>query len=87
MTHSKITQRRLNDGQEALEASIGPRTDLAGLLEYRDTLHAGIAALQSLDDLGSDDANKKSWDDMLALQYRYDVVVDRIKRMKDFYNE
>lgn len=82
MKHSAVTTRRLNDGATALALPVEtlPST-LGGLETMRDQLHDGIAALQSLDDLGSEDANQAAWDDMLALQSRYGRVVARIAEL------
>lgn len=81
MKHSATTTRRLNDGAEALAQPAEAKT-LKELIIYKDQLHDGIAALQSLDDLGSESANKAAWDDMLALQLRYDIVIQQIKVIK-----
>lgn len=65
------TRRRLRDGQLAMDEP----TDYAGLhplklAKIRTTLTNGIRALQSLDDLGSEEANDKVWSDVLELQSR-----------------
>jgi hypothetical protein len=65
--YSPVTSRRLGDGQRAILLEM-PKDDIRALVRYRDELHAGIAALQSLDDLGSEQANQAAWDDMLELQ-------------------
>lgn len=79
MKHSAVTKRRLRDGAEALELKTDPLPEtLEELLELRDRLHDGIAALQSLDDLGSEFANQDAWDNMLALQHRHDLVKEKI---------
>lgn len=79
---SAVTRRRLDDGAEALGLGTDLPEDLPGLLELRGQLHDGIAALQSLDDLGSEAANQRAWDDMLELQKRYDRVVKKIKELE-----
>lgn len=82
MKYSPVTTRRLGDGERALKRSFPTTDNKNELIAYRDELHAGIAALQSLDDLGSEQANQAAWDDMLELQKRYDQAVDRIKELK-----
>lgn len=84
MKHSAITNRRLNDGQEALAAKVPKTKNLQELIDYRNQLHDGIAALQSLDDLGSEEANNAAWGDMLALQRRYDKVSKCINKFKKY---
>jgi hypothetical protein len=83
MTHSAVTTRRLNDGKVAmgLEAP-ETSTQLNDLIEYRNQLHDGICALQSLDDLGSEEANERAWNDMLELQKRYDKIEARIEELR-----
>lgn len=84
MKHSAVTNRRLKDGATALEIPVDPLPTTVGELEVlRGQLHDGIAALQSLDDLGSEDANRDAYDDMLALQYRYDRVVRKIEGLSN----
>jgi hypothetical protein len=82
--YSAVTRRRLNDGQQALETSKNPLPEsIQGLTELRNQLHDGIAALQSLDDLGSEQANQQAWDDMIALQVRYDEVTTKLKELEN----
>jgi hypothetical protein len=69
---SKIDERRLRDGAEAM-ALPAPRT-LDEARNYVSVLHDGMVALQSLDDLGSEDANRRAWDDMLELERRSEAV-------------
>lgn len=75
-------RRRLNDGDEALGLGTNLPTNLRDLETVRGELHDGIVALQSLDDLGSDEDNQRAWNDMLELQKRYDRVDKRIKELK-----
>lgn len=82
--YSAVTKRRLRDGQSALETSSKPLPKtIQDLTDLRNKLHDGIAAPQSLDDLGSEEANQEAWDNMLALQRRYDIVVAKLKKLKD----
>jgi hypothetical protein len=79
MKYSEVTTRRLNDGATSIGLQVEPLPDtLEALASLRDQLYNGMVALQSLDDLGSEDANQAAYDDMLVLQYRYDRVVSRI---------
>lgn len=81
--HPARTIRRLNDGEEALSLQTKPLPDtLEKLQDLRGKLHDGIVALQSLDDLGSEDANQRAWDDMLELQSRYTQVEAKIAEHK-----
>jgi hypothetical protein len=72
----------LADGANALGLGTDLPKDLPGLLTLRDELHDGIAALQSLDDLGSEEDNNRAWNDMLELEKRYDRVAARIKELE-----
>jgi len=63
---SSIDQRRLNGGARAM-ALEEPRT-LREIEEQISAIYAGAVALQSMDDLGSPEANQRAWDDMLELQ-------------------
>ena len=76
-----IDQRRLNDGIKAMALS-EPKT----LKEMRVQLLVvfdGMLALQSLDDLGSPEANQKAWDDMIELQRRYDTLIAKIAELEE----
>lgn len=72
----------MRDGAEALELGDKLPTDLIELGVLRAELSAGICALQSLDDLGSAEANQAAWDDMTTLQKRYQRVMKRIKKLE-----
>ena len=65
MMPSKIDQRRLNDG--AIASSLSEPTTIQEIEEQIETISDGIRALQSLDDLGSAEANKAAWNQMLEL--------------------
>lgn len=79
---SAVDQRRLGDGARAKARGEELPDKLNDLISLRDELHSAICALQSLDDLGSEQANQAAWDDMTLLQKRYDKVVARIKNLK-----
>lgn len=84
MEHSIITKRRLKDGDKSLSINTDNLPDtIEELKDIKNQLHDGIVALQSLDDLGSEDANKDAFDNMLALQYRYDLVEKKIKSISN----
>jgi hypothetical protein len=82
MKYSSVTTRRLGDGERALKRPFPTTDNKNELRAYRDEIHAGIAALQSLDNLGSEQANQAAWDDMLELQKRYSQVVEKINELK-----
>jgi hypothetical protein len=78
---SKVDQRRLRDGAKAGAANADYKSmSDAELREAKDNLHDGIAALQSLDDLGSPEANNAAWQDMLALSKKHDLVKKEMRR-------
>ena len=73
--HSRLTHRRLRDGERAMTASENlDQLDRESLRTLRFDLENAVLAMQSLDDLGSEDANNKAWNDMLELQKRLDTV-------------
>jgi hypothetical protein len=76
-----LDQRRLRDGRLALDASqeLSAMT-IVQLRELRDTLFDGALALQSLDDLGSPEANRAAWNDCVELDRRIVQVDDEIAR-------
>jgi hypothetical protein len=62
-------QRRLACGAEALAL---PEPETIGEIRAQlKILHMGICALQSMDDLGSNQANAAAWADMLTLQEKH----------------
>lgn len=69
---------RLEMGAEAL-ALPQPGT-LDEVHDQLTILHQGIAALQSLDDLGTDRANARAMRDMQTLIKKYDNLKDRLQR-------
>lgn len=74
------TRRRLAAGEEA--KALPEPTTATEIRKQLDVLYDGMVALQSLDDLGSEEANQKAWDDMLALQKRYDALRARLTKME-----
>lgn len=74
---SKVDARRLRDGAAA--AAAPDAKDKDGLKAQLDEMCDAITALQSLDDLGSEEANQAAWDQMISLQKRY----ERLKTMYD----
>lgn len=65
-------QRRLRDGARgaAMEEPTAD-TPQKEIRKYLGRMHESLCAMQSLDDLGSDEANKQAWDDMIALERKY----------------
>lgn len=66
---TQIDRRRLRDGARALALPV-PQTD-AEIREQLPVILDAIRAMQSLDDLGSEEANGKAWDDLGQLEARY----------------
>lgn len=73
---SKIDARRLRDGASA--ASLPEPKTVEEIQAQLEVLGDGIAAMQSLDDLGSPEANQQAWDDMCALSKRYEELKARL---------
>jgi hypothetical protein len=78
--YSSITIRRLKDGLEAIKLDIPNKGDIQQLIDYRHQIYSGIAALQSLDDLGEEN-NRKINSDILILQERFSNVSDQITEL------
>lgn len=81
-----VTRRRLADGERALvlAAGVGKFAETATRVEIEQQLEViddGIRALQSLDDLGSEEANRRAWADMLELQERHAWLKAKADRM------
>lgn len=74
---SAIDQRRLRDGARALEVSTEPGQTSDEILRQLGAVHEGIAALQSLDDLGSE-TNAKAFHDEEELWKRMKTLADRL---------
>ncbi len=76
MSPTSIDKRRLRDGATAtalLDVPLGSMT-LQQLQELREVLRDGAVALQSLDDLGSPEANDAAWQDMQAVSEKLELV-------------
>lgn len=71
---SQVDQRRLGDGAKALALPELDTTDKMQLSARLYELHDAIAAMQSLDDLGSSEANQQAWEDMQKLEAEYRKV-------------
>jgi hypothetical protein len=69
-------QRRLRDGAAALAASVEPAATLGELARQIETVSAGIAAMQSLDDLGPE-ANAQAQRDEQELWRRLKILEAR----------
>ena len=78
---SQVDRRRLRDGAEALALS-EPQT-LEAMEKTLQALWQGAVALQSTDDMGSTEANKAVWNDMLELQRRAEALEKKIKQIKE----
>lgn len=74
---TKIDQRRLRDGEAA--SNLPKPFSIQEMRRQLVILHNAICAMQSLDDLGSVEANKKAWNDMLALSQRYDTLKENLE--------
>ena len=72
-------RERLKRGAQAL-ALDEPKTNRQ-VLEQLDVLHTGIAALQSMDDLGSDAANRRAMRDIGVLIKKHDRLQKRAAKI------
>lgn len=79
---SMIDQRRLRDGAAALEASSREGKTADEIRRQIELIHDGIAALQSLDDLGPE-ANERAYQDERALWKRLKALEARLTQLKD----
>ena len=74
---------RLQDGATAIEALRKPDPESLEELEaLSKVVWAGALAMQSLDDLGSREANAQAWDDMNKLQERGITLDQKIQALK-----
>ena len=78
---SAVDQRRLRDGARALEVSVSPAATADEILQQLSVVHEGLAALQSLDDLGPE-ANAKAFADEQELWKRMKVLADRLTELE-----
>ena len=75
---------RLRDGNKAIQTLSDPEPESLDDLEARlKVVVAGGLALSSLDDLGSDEANKQAWNDMLILLQEADYLRKKIDSLKN----
>ena len=77
---SLVDQRRLRDGVRAFEVSALPGQTADEILRQLGAVHEGIAALQSLDDLGPE-ANAKAARDEEELWKRMKMLADRLTEL------
>ena len=77
---SVADRRRLYDGAYALDVSAQPATTPDEILRQLGAVHEGIAALQSLDDLGPD-GNVKAFADEEELWKRMKTLADRLTKL------
>jgi hypothetical protein len=74
-----LDQRRLRDGARALASSEPSGSDVAAWRAHVEALGDAVAAMQSLDDLGSTEANNQAWSDMLALQEKWEAAKAQLR--------
>jgi len=74
---SAVDLRRLRDGARALEMSVEPGKTADEIRGQIRAVHDGLAALQSLDDLGPE-ANAKAYADEQELWKRMKTLEDRL---------
>ena len=77
MRPTAIDERRLRDGAAAFALPVPSSRE--SVLAQIESLGDAIRALQSLDDLGSPEANKRADDEMLLLQKRRDALRQQLK--------
>jgi hypothetical protein len=77
---SQVDRRRLRDGAEAL--SLPEPQTLHEMKEQLQALMDGAVALQSMEDLGSPEANERAWNDMMELQRRHEALKRRIEKLE-----
>ncbi len=69
---TRLDSIRLQKGYAA--AGLGEPANQAEAKVIYDELIDGVIALQSLDDLGSPEANQAAWDGMIALQQWMELI-------------
>lgn len=79
---SKVDQRRLRDGAAGMALPIDDlkKLSVVELRQRRTELYDAAVAMQSLDDLGSPEANQRAWDEMVELDRRLSLVKAELKR-------
>lgn len=82
MTYSAVTKRRLRDGAKGMSVGVMDlqESSVEDLQRKYSSLSDSIVALQSLDDLGSPEANQEAWDDMIELSKRCKAVEEELER-------
>jgi len=78
---SAIDRRRLHTGAQALVATEKLPETIAEIRAQLEVVHDGIAALQSLDDLGSE-ANARAESDQRELWKRYEAHKSKLKQLE-----
>ncbi len=78
---TSVDRRRLDDGARALAATEPPQYDLGAWCDYVEQLAAAVAAMQSLDDLGTE-ANQKAWSELLALQEKWKTAERKLTALR-----
>jgi len=78
---SPIDQRRLRDGARALEVSSTLPATVTEARVQLETVGEGLAALQSLDDLGPT-ANDQASRDERELWKRHEAIVQRLRQLE-----
>jgi hypothetical protein len=79
---SPIDQRRLCDGANALDVSSRTPQTIDEVRSQLETVSDGIAALQSLDDLGPE-ANERAERDQQELWKRYERLKKHCKKLEE----
>lgn len=78
---SPTDQRRLCDGARALDISTRPAGTVAEVREQIEVVHAGLAAMQSLDDLGPE-ANARAYHDEQELWIRLKALEAQLAQLE-----
>lgn len=78
---STIDQRRLHDGARALAVSAKEAVTVDEVRAQLAVVHDGLAALQSLDDLGPE-ANARAFADERKLWKRYETLSSRLRQLE-----
>lgn len=78
---SAIDQRRLRDGARALDVTAQEASSIDEVRAQLSVVHDGLAALQSLDDLGPE-ANAKAHRDEQELWKRYEALSSRLRQLE-----
>lgn len=76
---TKIDMRRLRNGERGKAIILSDNIDK--LEEQIDTLHDATVAMQSLDNLGSPEANQQAYEDMRALTSKCDLAEKKLNQL------